>query len=205
MSSGTCVGSDATAHVALDTDAAANGSEHTPRIPDFPGTGSATIEMLHSSAYRNASPYADKRVLVVGSGLAGMEIARDLETGGVTKFGWWSARRRPSCCARFPAACQATWCRCSCFVRRRSWPMRWAGRRGKRTSATSASSGCRSRLNPDAVVLATGYVRGLELETLASHLGVLEERGRPVVIGQANLQGTVSRLDTGSSEIGVHR
>jgi hypothetical protein len=54
----------------------------------------------------------------------------------------------------------------------------------RRTSATSASSGCRSRLNPDAVVLATGYVRGLELETLVSHLGVLEERGRPVVIAK---------------------
>ena len=45
----------------------ANGNEHTPRIPDFPGADNSTIETLHSSAYRNPSPYAGKRVLVVGS------------------------------------------------------------------------------------------------------------------------------------------
>jgi putative flavoprotein involved in K+ transport len=39
----------------------------------------------------------------------------------------------------------------------------------------------RSRLQPDAVIAATGYSRGLE--PLVGHLGVLDERGRPTVHG----------------------
>ncbi|MEV4946288.1 NAD(P)/FAD-dependent oxidoreductase [Streptomyces sp. NPDC053755] len=38
-----------------------------------------------------------------------------------------------------------------------------------------------SRITPDAVIAATGYRRGLE--PLVGHLGVLDERGRPVVHG----------------------
>jgi cation diffusion facilitator CzcD-associated flavoprotein CzcO len=38
-----------------------------------------------------------------------------------------------------------------------------------------------TRVEPDAVVLATGYNRGLE--PLLGHLGLLDERGRPVVTG----------------------
>ncbi|EPD56966.1 flavin-containing monooxygenase [Streptomyces sp. HGB0020] len=38
-----------------------------------------------------------------------------------------------------------------------------------------------SRISPDAVIAATGYVRGLE--GLVGHLGVLDDRGRPVVRG----------------------
>lgn len=38
-----------------------------------------------------------------------------------------------------------------------------------------------TRIEPEAVVLATGYTRGLE--PLIGHLGVLDERGRPVVTG----------------------
>ncbi|MDQ0812819.1 putative flavoprotein involved in K+ transport [Streptomyces sp. B3I7] len=38
-----------------------------------------------------------------------------------------------------------------------------------------------SRVEPDAVIAATGYVRGLE--PLVGHLGVLDTRGRPVVSG----------------------
>ncbi|MEU4873898.1 NAD(P)/FAD-dependent oxidoreductase [Streptomyces sp. NPDC021608] len=38
-----------------------------------------------------------------------------------------------------------------------------------------------TRISPDAVVAATGYVRALE--SLVGHLGVLDERGRPVVHG----------------------
>jgi putative flavoprotein involved in K+ transport len=38
-----------------------------------------------------------------------------------------------------------------------------------------------SRISPDAVVAATGYVRALE--DLVGHLGVLDDRGRPVAHG----------------------
>ena len=39
-----------------------------------------------------------------------------------------------------------------------------------------------SRLDPHAVILATGYVRGLE--PLVGHLGVLDAKGKPVIVGE---------------------
>ncbi|MGH3676356.1 MAG: flavin-containing monooxygenase [Mycobacterium sp.] len=71
----------------------ANGNEHTPRIPDWPGTDETMVEMLHSSAYRNPAPYSGKRVLVIGTGSSGMEIAHDLVTGGAAQV--WLAVRTP--------------------------------------------------------------------------------------------------------------
>ena len=49
--------------------------------------------MVHSSEYRNPGPYQGKKVLVVGSGSSGMEIAHDLATGGAAKV--WLAVRTP--------------------------------------------------------------------------------------------------------------
>lgn len=71
----------------------ANGNQHTPRIPDWRGVSDSTVEMLHSSAYRNPGPFQGKDVLVVGSGSSGMEIAHDLATGGAGKV--WLAVRTP--------------------------------------------------------------------------------------------------------------
>ena len=60
----------------------ATGHNHTPALPDWPGVDTFTGELLHASRYRNATPYAGKSVLVVGSGNTGAEIAVDLvETG----------------------------------------------------------------------------------------------------------------------------
>ncbi|MGV9993502.1 flavin-containing monooxygenase [Streptomyces sp. NPDC003374] len=52
-----------------------------------------------------------------------------------------------------------------------------------------------SRVEPDAVVAATGYVRGLE--PLVGHLGVLDSRGRPVVHGPRTPDGAPSLYFTG--------
>jgi hypothetical protein len=71
----------------------ATGYQHTPLIPDWPG--GFTGELLHSSGYRNPAPYADKRVLVVGSGSSGMEIAHDLGRGAAAKV-WLSVRTPPN-------------------------------------------------------------------------------------------------------------
>ena len=60
---------------------------------DVPGIDAFTGELLHSSAYRNPAPYQGKRVLVVGSGSSGMEIAHDLSRGGAAKV--WLAVRTP--------------------------------------------------------------------------------------------------------------
>jgi putative flavoprotein involved in K+ transport len=60
----------------------ATGHNHTPVLPDWPGADGFTGELLHASRYRNSEPYAGRRVLVVGSGNTGAEIAVDLVEGG---------------------------------------------------------------------------------------------------------------------------
>jgi cation diffusion facilitator CzcD-associated flavoprotein CzcO len=63
-------------HVVVDT-----GYHHTPVVPQWPGTFDGAV--THSSSYRNPAAYAGKKVLDVGSGSSGMEIAHDLGTGCV--------------------------------------------------------------------------------------------------------------------------
>lgn len=63
----------------------ATGHDHTPHVPEWSGMNGFPGEFLHSSAYRNPTRYAGKRVLVVGCGSSGMEIAYDLATGGAAR------------------------------------------------------------------------------------------------------------------------
>jgi putative flavoprotein involved in K+ transport len=60
----------------------ATGYEHTPILPEWPGSDSFEGELIHASEYRNAEPYAGRDVLVVGTGNTGAEIAVDLAEGG---------------------------------------------------------------------------------------------------------------------------
>lgn len=60
----------------------ATGLNGTPRRPSWPGIESFPGPILHSSDYRNAAPFAGKRVLVVGFGNSGGDIALDLADGG---------------------------------------------------------------------------------------------------------------------------
>lgn len=59
----------------------ATGYNHTPRLPEWPGSDAYTAthgrELLHASAYRNPAPYEGRDVLVVGAGNTGAEIAAD--------------------------------------------------------------------------------------------------------------------------------
>jgi cation diffusion facilitator CzcD-associated flavoprotein CzcO len=71
----------------------ATGYLHTPVVPQWPGTFSGDV--VHSSQYRNPTPFSGKRVLVVGSGSSGMEIAYDLSTGAAEKV-WLSVRTPPN-------------------------------------------------------------------------------------------------------------
>lgn len=54
----------------------ANGHLWDARWPSFPGTFAGTA--IHSSQYRTAAPFDDKRVLVVGIGNSAVDIAVDL-------------------------------------------------------------------------------------------------------------------------------
>ena len=71
----------------------ATGHEQTPVIPEWPGRETFEGGLLHSSEYRNPGPFDGKRVLVVGPGSSGMEIAKELADGGAAKV--WLAVRTP--------------------------------------------------------------------------------------------------------------
>ncbi len=57
---------------------AASGSFSGPYRPTFPGQESFTAEFLHVAKYRNPSPYAGKRVIVVGAGDSAAQVANEL-------------------------------------------------------------------------------------------------------------------------------
>jgi cation diffusion facilitator CzcD-associated flavoprotein CzcO len=61
----------------------ATGIADAPYRPSWPGLESCRIPVIHSSEYRNPEPFAGKRVLVVGFGNSGGEIALDLANAGV--------------------------------------------------------------------------------------------------------------------------
>ena len=63
----------------------ATGHQNEPVVPEWKGRSRFKAELLHSADYRNPEPYRDKKVLVVGSGNSGMEIAHDLATGGAAE------------------------------------------------------------------------------------------------------------------------
>jgi cation diffusion facilitator CzcD-associated flavoprotein CzcO len=60
----------------------ATGQYREPVMPAWPGRESYRGRLLHSSSYANAAPFAGERVLVVGAGNSGAEIATDLAEGG---------------------------------------------------------------------------------------------------------------------------
>jgi cation diffusion facilitator CzcD-associated flavoprotein CzcO len=60
----------------------ATGIADAPHRPAWPGLETWPGSVIHSSQYRNPTPYAAKRVLVVGFGNSGGEIALDLANAG---------------------------------------------------------------------------------------------------------------------------
>jgi cation diffusion facilitator CzcD-associated flavoprotein CzcO len=209
------------------------GNQRTAHIPQWAGDNEFTGEMLHSSEYRNPGPYQGRRVLVVGSGSSGMEIAHDLASGGADKV-WLGIRTPPNILLRsLPGGLPGDLVSLPLY----RLPIRIAdaiGRTARRKNLGDLSQfglpipdegvmarvkhhdqvpalvdmdvidafkdgsievvatvesfdGDRvvlvdgSRLDPDSVVLATGYQRGLE--SLVGHLGVLDAKGKPVVWG----------------------
>ena len=204
----------------------ATGFSNVPFTPDWPGAD--TVEITHSATYRNAAPFRDRRVLVVGTGNSGAEIAVDLAEGGASEV-MLSVRTPPGIVRRdtlgvpsqlfgiasshLPAAVAdriAAGIRrvaipdleslglpaparpYSAFLERRVIPIVDVGlaaavkQRSVRVVPAVASfeAGVAvladgSRVAVDAVVAATGFRTGLE--PLVGHLGVLDERGRPLV------------------------
>ena len=208
----------------------ATGTNHTPRIPEWPGRDTYRGELLHAGQYRNAAPYAGRDVLVVGIGNTGAEIAVDLVEGGASRVRL-SVRTAPHIVRRSTAGWAAQFT--GIVVRR--LPVRLVDRLAGPMAKLSVpdlsahglprpDTGLYSRVNagsipvqdvglidavrkgrveivaaveafedgkvvladgerlgPDAVIAATGYLRGLE--DLVGHLDVLDAHGRPVVHG----------------------
>lgn len=61
----------------------ATGANNVPNMPTFPGQEQYRGRLTHSRGYTDAAPFADQRVLVVGMGNTGAEIALDLTEHGV--------------------------------------------------------------------------------------------------------------------------
>jgi cation diffusion facilitator CzcD-associated flavoprotein CzcO len=60
----------------------ANGTLSEPNMPEFPGAFAG--ELIHSSAYRDPEQFKGKRVLVVGAGNSGCDIAVDAIHHGIS-------------------------------------------------------------------------------------------------------------------------
>ena len=60
----------------------ATGANGRPNRPTFPGEETYRGRIVHSADYRDAQPFAGQRVLVVGMGNTGAEIALDLARNG---------------------------------------------------------------------------------------------------------------------------
>lgn len=64
----------------------ATGYNRTPVIPQWPGLQQFKGAFLHSKSYRNAAPFKGQKVLVVGIGNTGAELALDLYENGAQPF-----------------------------------------------------------------------------------------------------------------------
>ncbi|WP_083653637.1 flavin-containing monooxygenase [Deinococcus marmoris] len=57
---------------------AATGTFRRPLQPSLPGAKSSAVKVMHSSAYRHPEPFAGERIVVVGAGNSGAQIAAEL-------------------------------------------------------------------------------------------------------------------------------
>ena len=71
----------------------ATGYTRVPLMPGWGGGDRHSPPVVHSSAYDDAAPYRSRRVLVVGAGNSGADIALDLAGGGAAAV--WLALREP--------------------------------------------------------------------------------------------------------------
>lgn len=79
----------------------ATGQYRIPILPKWDGRETYRGDLVHSSQYTNALPYTGKRVLVVGAGNSGTEIATDLAENGAA-FVALSIRTPPPIVPRDP-------------------------------------------------------------------------------------------------------
>lgn len=215
----------------------ATGYDRVPVIPEWPGHETFTGELIHSSQYRDSTPFQGRDVLVVGPNVTGSELAAFLARGGAARVRV-AVRTPPTILSRcrlglpvnpvalilhrLPAAVgdraavlsqRATFGDLSPYGlprpemglvstnrKRRQGPVIDDGfvgavKEGKIeiVDAVEGFAGSevvlsdRERIEPEVVIAATGYRRGLE--RLVGHLGVLDEDGMPRARGRDAIPG----------------
>ena len=71
----------------------ATGTWAAPVVPELPGQGTFRGKVVHSAGYPGASPFVGRKVIVVGGGNSGAQIAAELsEVADMT----WVTRERPT-------------------------------------------------------------------------------------------------------------
>jgi cation diffusion facilitator CzcD-associated flavoprotein CzcO len=63
----------------------ATGLQRDPKEPVFPGSDSYAGELVHARGFRNGEPYRGKEALIVGAGISGTDIAKDLVEHGAAR------------------------------------------------------------------------------------------------------------------------
>lgn len=71
----------------------ATGRNHRPVVPSWPGRSESSIEVRHASDFARPDEFSGRRVLVVGGGNSGVEIAHLCRSAGITTT--LSMERRP--------------------------------------------------------------------------------------------------------------
>ena len=62
------------------------GINRTPKVPSWPGQEQFEGDILHSRFYKNPEPYKGKKVLIIGMGNTGAEVALDLSEHDVETY-----------------------------------------------------------------------------------------------------------------------
>ncbi|MDF2581094.1 MAG: monooxygenase FAD-binding protein [Microbacterium sp.] len=216
----------------------ATGYSNTPVQPHWPGQEGFGGSVIHASAYRSPDAYDGQRVLVVGAGNTGAEIAADLAEhgaadvrlsvrtppniiprqfgplpttlmavpmdflpaglidpvnrllqrvtlGDLTRYGMPRARAGVVAQARATGVTPTIDVGLVAALRTAAVAPVASLERFDGSEAVLADD---TRFAPDAVIAATGYTTGLV--TMIGHLGVLDERGAPIVTGPASAPGT---------------
>jgi indole-3-pyruvate monooxygenase len=165
----------------------ATGLNAVPMQPHWPGIEHYTGELLHSSSYANGARWRDRRVLVVGAGNSGAEIALDLlEQGARSELcvrGKLHVTRRDT--LGLPTPVPTIDVGTLARIKRGDIVVRKGIERFDAHGVTFVDG---ARADYDAVVLATGYRCGLE-RWLDGAEELLDERGRALNDGIAPRPG----------------
>ena len=96
----TLVGPDGSSAVYFDAVVVATGTHQVPKLPELPGSETFPGQIVHAVEYRNAAPFAGKRVVCIGIGETGADVAHEISQRAASAV--LSIRHYPSIIERWP-------------------------------------------------------------------------------------------------------